>query len=239
MINIEVIDTGVRSASENMMLDEALLKDLAFVDHPILHLYDWETASATYGYFVDPVQFLNMEAVEESKLSLARRPTGGGIVFHNCDLAFSVLIPASHPSFSHNPLENYSFVNHLVIKTIEKFLTTSHPLLLPVEPLPLDEACRHFCMAKPTKYDVMIQGKKVGGAAQRKTRNGYLHQGSISLGMLPDIYLQAVLKEHTLVLEGMKKHSFPLLGPLWTEEQLNAARIELKNLLQQTFVDSV
>ena len=39
----------------------------------------------------------------------------------------------------------------------------------------------YFCMAKPTIYDVVYQGRKIAGAAQRRRKNGYLHQGTISL----------------------------------------------------------
>jgi lipoate-protein ligase A len=40
-------------------------------------------------------------------------------------------------------------------------------------------------MARPTKYDVMLQGRKIAGAAQRKTKAGFLHQGTIAL-LCPD-----------------------------------------------------
>jgi lipoate-protein ligase A len=83
-----------------MELDRALLLDLEGERDPVLHLYDWETDAATYGHFIDPGNFLNIEGVKKNRLDLAKRPTGGGIVFHNCDLAFSVLMPASHPCFS-------------------------------------------------------------------------------------------------------------------------------------------
>lgn len=36
-------------------------------------------------------------------------------------------------------------------------------------------------MAHPTPYDLLCDGKKIVGAAQRKTQKGFLHQGSISI----------------------------------------------------------
>ena len=168
------------------------------------------------------------------QLHLAKRPTGGGIVFHNCDLAFSVLVPASHPSFSQSPLNNYTFVNQRVLWAVEQFIDEP-PELLQEEIAPPDERCANFCMAKPTKYDVMLQGRKVGGAAQRKTRHGYLHQGSISLGMLPESYLEALLGSNSIILSEMKKHSFPLLGESWTKKALSEARLTFRSLLRQAF----
>lgn len=231
------IDTGIRSAAENMALDVALLADLKDEQEAILHLYEWEKDAATYGHFIDPENFLNMQGVSKTSLDLAKRPTGGGIIFHNCDLAFSVLVPSTHPAFSINPLDNYAFVNNRVIQAIGQMIDLSAELL-PDEPQPLDDHCKNFCMAKPTKYDVMIQGKKIGGAAQRKTRDGYLHQGSISIGFLSENYLREVLAPQTQVFEGMRAHSFSLLGEKWTTKELTEARQELRAHLQNIFNDT-
>ena len=37
---------------------------------------------------------------------------------------------------------------------------------------------RHLCFANPVSADVMIDSRKIAGAAQRRTRAGLLHQGS-------------------------------------------------------------
>lgn len=230
----QVIDSGTRSAEENMAIDSALLLDLENTNSAILHLYDWEGDAATYGHFIDPTKYLNPAGVMAYRLSLARRPTGGGIVFHNCDLAFSVLIPAAHPAFSESPHDNYAFINRLVLQVVCQYIGHT-PNLLSNEPEAEDIDCCSFCMARPTKYDVMIEGKKVGGAAQRKTRHGFLHQGSISLGMLPDSYLRDVLAPHSLAAEKMKHNSYPLLGERWTKKELCEARFTLRNLLKEAF----
>ena len=38
---------------------------------------------------------------------------------------------------------------------------------------------RHLCFANPVQGDVIIDSRKIAGAAQRRTRAGLLHQGSI------------------------------------------------------------
>ncbi len=228
------LSTGKRPAAENMALDSALLSDLQSERDPILHLYDWEGESATYGYFINPDKFFNSEGIAKHGLHLAKRPTGGGIVFHNCDLAFSVLMPASHGCFSFNTLDNYAFVNNRVIWVVQKVMKQSVQLL-PQETEMLEGACRSFCMAKPTKYDVMIQGKKVCGAAMRKTRHGFLYQGSIFIGFLPDSYLLDVLGSKREVIEKMRQNSLAILGENWTKQSLEEMRDHLKGLLQQAF----
>ena len=67
---------------------------------------------------------------------------------------------------------------------------------------------QHFCMATPTKYDLMIGSKKFAGAAQRKTRYGYLHQGTISLATPDYDKLKIWLLGGETLIEEMKKTSF-------------------------------
>lgn len=220
-----------------MALDQRLLDELDPAGAPIFHAYDWDGECATYGYFVRPERYLDLEAAAQRGVTLARRPTGGGIIFHTTDLAFSVLIPAGHPAYSVNTLDNYAFVNRTVLLTIEQFC--GRPLdaqLLPDEMPQKGSACCNFCMAKPTQYDVMVGGRKVGGAAQRRTKAGFLHQGSIALGMTDAVLLQAVLRDGAVV-DAMQRNSFPLLDGVCDAHQLAEARHMLRDLLFRAFID--
>ena len=228
----EIIDTGVQSAEENMRFDAELLEKAEDFSRPILHLYEWAGESATYGYFIDPAKLLNLEMAQQFSLHLARRPTGGGIVFHIWDMAFSVLVPAHCPEFSTNTLENYAFVNNAVLASVKEFLNGNPPLFLTSDDFSSwDPNCSHFCMAKPTKYDVMWEGRKVAGAAQRKTKKGFLHQGTIALVMPPKEYLEQVLGAGTKVGEAMFAHTCPLLGKSVLPEEVMLAKQRLKTLL--------
>ncbi len=223
-----------RSAEENMSFDASLLHSLAETREPILHFYNWATDAATFGHFIKPENVFQFSGVNEKKLDLARRPTGGGVVFHNCDLAFSFLLPASHSAFSLRPLDNYYFVNEKVREAIDRFLGKKTELL--TEHLfPHSSFIEQFCIANPTKFDVMWSGKKVGGAAQRKTREGYLHQGSIFLGLLSEDYLSSILIEGKTVYQEMQRNSCSLLGINWTKEDLALARENLKKCMHEVF----
>lgn len=224
-----ILDTGTKTAVENMRIDAELLENLDQHERPILHFYDWRPDSATYGYFVNPEEFIDLKGAKSKGLSLAKRPTGGGIVFHLWDLAFSVLVPASHPFFSENTLENYFFVNRAVLAAAGQFIS-GQAHLIENDANALDPFCTRFCMAQPTKYDVILNGKKIAGAAQRKTKKGFLHQGTIALKMPEEEYLQAVLRKDTKVLEAIKAHTFPLLGK---DVDLNDGRKAMKEALKQ------
>lgn len=235
-----VIENGEKSAAENMRQDGAFLLNLAQENSVILHLYDWESDAATFGHFTDVAKFLNKAGIDKHGLDCAKRPTGGGIVFHNCDLAFSVLVPSRHPAFSLNTLRNYAFVNEKVKNVIRMFREqqgrpAAQVELLQGQPCATDSESTHFCMAHPTKYDVMLDGRKVGGAAQRRTKYGFLHQGSIFIGHLEESYLRDIIQPHVTIVQGMHANSAPLLEGQWTTSDLNEARNNLKTLLKLEF----
>lgn len=217
-----------------MEIDAKLLEGMHPDDPPLVHLYEWEGSAATYGYFLDPANFLDVEQGRRLNLSLARRPTGGGITFHVSDFAFSVLVPAHFPHYSTKTLSNYNFINNRVKCVVKNLIENKESLmLLPEETLSLDEYCPHFCMAKPTKYDVMLGERKIAGAAQRRRRQGYLHQGSISVALPKKDFLDQILLKGTRVQSAMEAHTFSLLGQDWTQKDLEEVRKDLKYQLQR------
>jgi lipoate---protein ligase len=211
-MRFEVLLTKEASPDENMQTDLALLQGLVSDPRCILHFYGWTSTCATYGYFIDPWKFFKRDILSSGRLSTGRRPTGGGLIFHHADLAFSVLIPASHPGYSINTLSNYALVNQAVIQAIYCFLGRKTIPHLQQEDLPCvnKETC-HFCMAKPTQYDVLLEGLKVAGGAQRRTKHGFLHQGTIALTLPTADFLKEVLIAGDPAAYAMQQNSYPLL----------------------------
>lgn len=223
-MSLEMMRTDPLTPQENMERDEALLHGLETDPRPKIHFYNWLGTPATYGYFMDPSLYLK----KGSTLALGRRPTGGGMIFHHCDLAFAVLIPATHPGYSMNTLKNYAFINEAVLKAIHEFCGE--------DPLFFEKECKkgecsQFCMAKPTIYDVMIGGKKVGGGAQRRTKQGLLHQGTIALTLPTREFLLAHLKEGESLYHQMQENSLSLLAKDTTPAQFSEASSQLEKVL--------
>jgi lipoate-protein ligase A len=137
-----------------------------------------------------------------------------------------------HPKFSLNTLDNYAFINQHVAQIVTHFtFQQKQPELLVKESSCLSEACHGFCMAKPTQYDLMREGKKVGGAAQRRTKQGLLHHASLSLTLPSENLLREIVKHHTQVLPAMQENSAYLLSPQATQSELQEARQAIKQLL--------
>jgi lipoate---protein ligase len=234
---LQILDTGINTAEVNMRLDEKLLDTLKY---PTLHLYQWSRSSATYGYFIHPEKHLDLQKAKLCGLDLARRPTGGGIVFHIWDLAFSFLLPSSHPAFSLSTLDNYRFVNEGVLEVMREFFGLTGPVeLIGQDGFSLGPDCQNFCMAKPTQYDVVHEGRKIAGAAQRKRKQGYLHQGTISLAYPHLDLLEEVLLSKEDVLKAMKSFSFAPLGHSGNSALLQKTRQDLQSSLIEQFKKKV
>ncbi len=230
----EIIDSGPAMAEANMARDAQLLSALEFKKNPILHFYDWKVDCFTYGHFVRLDQFIHIEKMKQRGIDCAKRPTGGGIVFHIWDFAFSVLVPASDFRFSQNTLDNYDFVNRSVLQAVKRIFNPKGNLeLIKEDGAAFDRSCAHFCMAKPTKYDVLLEGKKIIGAAQRKTKHGFLHQGTISLIAPEKQLLEELLLPGTKVLDAMFANTCPLLGEKATKKELLEARKVLRLSIEE------
>lgn len=193
-------------AQENMLLDEELLQKCKTHPQITLHFYDWLHPSITYGYFLDPKKHLHSDVLSTLGWDLAKRPTGGGIIFHPYDMAFSLTVPKMKGLFFENPLENYLWINRVVEKSIAELLKRKTILYeKKAEKIFLND----FCFAHPSIFDVLMEGKKVAGAALRKKDWGYLYQGSILLFPFDEEVLRSILVDAD-ALNAILQNSRPL-----------------------------
>jgi lipoyl(octanoyl) transferase len=164
-------DEALHSAALNMAVDEALLETATT---PTIRFYGWAEPAVSFGYFG---KFY--EAAEAGPgRDLVRRWTGGGIVLHGTDLTYSVIVPATNHYLIRSPLDLYADVHAAIRETLLEDGANA-VLASIVSPKISDE-----CFANPVRSDILIDGKKVAGAAQRRTRKGLLQQGSIQYPIL-------------------------------------------------------
>ncbi len=186
-------DETSRTGPEQMALDEALL---GIMQHPLLRVYRWAEPTISFGYS------LPVESVRHSFPSLpcVRRWTGGGIVGHLDDWTFALLVPSHEPLARARPIQAYRLIHSSVAATLRKIGCAARLAE------PLDCADGLACFASPVLHDVIgADNRKLCGGAQRRTRQGFLHQGSIqNVKPPPDFTL------HLLELMGGKRCAFSL-----------------------------
>lgn len=234
MMTVRIVDSGKGSAKTHMARDKYLLEHLK-QGEVILHLYEWDSLyPLTYGLFMRPEKFLvdNRAALG---MDAAIRPTGGGFVFHHGDYAFSLLVSSEHPLYAPTVLENYYTVNQMVLEVVLRVFRIQGSLSF-------DEDMHHpktsnFCMARASKYDILMGDRKVGGAAQRTVKQGFLHQGSVFLsGSSLEFYETFLLPEVIdIIVPAIEQRAFFPLGLSAPASDLLEARREIKEGLIHIF----
>jgi len=168
---IVIDDPTPRPGPLNMAIDEILL---GAARPAILRFYRWNTPSVSFGYFTG-----FSEAYEiAGNRALVRRWTGGGIVPHGEDLTYSIMIGAQNDAFVLPSKIIYQRVHSTLGSALREIGVVA--VLAETEAPKISDAC----FANPVVSDVIESGRKIAGAAQRKTRTGLLHQGSIQCGNL-------------------------------------------------------
>lgn len=166
---------GPASPARNMAVDEALLRE---VREPVLRIYEWNAPAVSLGYF-------QHAALAGEGSPFVRRYTGGGLVDHARDVTYTLVLPRAHPWMELSMPESYRLIHEGVQAVLTACGIASQ--MTPAAPTIESEAC----FAKPVKFDIISEAGKLSGAAQRRTREGLLHQGSI---LLPDPARNAELR---------------------------------------------
>jgi len=160
------------SAARNMAIDEALMERAMNLPGPLLRLYEWKEEAVSFGYTQ------KFERVPQGIKDLVRRPTGGGIVYHKHHFTYTVILPPNHWIVKDTkPVESYAWLNRCVQDAL-KTLSLESSLAEQEIPKSVDRAGM-VCFVTPTRYDLLSEDKKIAGSAQRRTKLGMLHQGSI------------------------------------------------------------
>jgi lipoate-protein ligase A len=158
-----------------MALDEALLEFSTRIGVPVFRVYSWIEPAATFGYF----QRYGEVASWTTLRPLIRRPTGGGLVPHDADWTYSLIFPPNHPWYALKALESYRRVHEWICKAFGA-------IGIGAELSPGEQKTKlGQCFVGAERFDVLWNGAKVGGAAQRRNRFGLLIQGSVQDCGLP------------------------------------------------------
>ena len=154
-----------REGPEQMACDEALL---AQIDRPILRIFSWARPWISAGYFTS---WKEAQTVRPD-LPLCRRWTGGGIVVHDNDFTFTLAVPRREPWAAQRPEESYLQLHQVLAHALA---SAGFDTILS----PRSAAPEASCFAGAVRHDILVDGRKIAGGAQRRNRQGLLHQGSI------------------------------------------------------------
>lgn len=213
-----VLDGPELDAYGQMALDEALV-DSAKPDTVALRFYRWPEGSygsvwgkplyaVTFGYFQKYEAVLQEASQVRAPLPpLVRRLTGGGIVYHDGDITFSLIFPWSRPRSPSAIYRDIHWGIHAGLKA------RALPSRLWSPPDRKTDAAE-VCFAEPAPFDLVHEdGKKFLGGALRRSRGTGLYQGS--------------MRPERLGAAGEGRLSLPQAGvSAWDRETLEEAIVE-------------
>ncbi len=165
-------------AAENMAADFLLLRRYPGPAFPRFRHYGWRAPSWTFGYG-QKIAEVRAALPRDGSFDLCRRPTGGGLVDHREDWTYMVVIPRGHPLEEQRAAESYRAIHLALARALSlQGVGAALETRAPGE----SGGGANACFAQAEIHDVVLAASrtKLAGAAQKRTRDGQLFQGSIA-----------------------------------------------------------
>lgn len=156
----------------NMAEDHALLDRAATSGEAVLRIYTWERPTLSLG--MHERARLNPEAAVSAGVDVVRRPTGGRALLHHREVTYSVTAPTNGSSLS----ESYRAINAILLAALGRLGVAAVEAARSGRPLRPDGAA---CFAEPNAGELVVNGRKLVGSAQRRDEHALLQHGSILL----------------------------------------------------------
>jgi len=166
-----------------MAIDEAIF--LSFLENrscPVLRVYGWDPPTLSLGRFQKVHEELDLARCREDHVPFVRRMTGGGVIFHDRELTYSLVCSREHLGGRTSVMDSYKGACSFLMETYGR-LDLKPRFALTDERHPRS---KWFCFVEREKYDILIEGKKLGGNAQRTVKGVVLQHGSIPLASCLD-----------------------------------------------------
>jgi len=170
----------------NMALDEIAAETAADGGPRTVRVYQWEPSTLSLGYRQDPTT-IDWEYCEREGITVTRRPTGGGAIYHDTrgDISYSLIAPAS--DLPGKLLDAYELLCEPILDAFEGmgvdagFATEERPEIY-------QPAC-YLRELNPAHDVVAGDGRKISGNAQYRQRDSVIQHGSLTYESRPSRHL--------------------------------------------------
>lgn len=224
-----MIESGYLDAYTNMAIDEAIFTMREKLDPPsTLRFYGWKPAAISIGYF-QKIEDLSLQRHKRQKLIIVRRLTGGGAILHRSEITYSLACSTHEfPTFG-DIIKTQQLVHEAIILGLQNLGINAE-----LERKQTKKPDPYFCFVSPSKNDVVEDGRKIVGSAQRRRKRAFFQHGSILMDNKITSESRKEKKDRGKIIDSLilgfeKKLSINLvLGQLTKEE------VKLSQELRQT-----
>ena len=183
-----VLVTEPLDGATNMAVDEALLRTR--IDQsggPTVRFYGWRPATVSLGYAQPLDEAVDRATCHALGIGLVRRPTGGSAILHeppDAEVTYSVVAREGDFPGADDVLETYRILSEGLAAGLARFGVRAQLTPL-VRSRRVETASPAFCFRRAGAYELVVEGRKLVGSAQRRQRRAFLQHGSVLLDADP------------------------------------------------------
>lgn len=160
-----------------MAWDEAYAQSVAQSKTPTLRLYQWSAPTLSLGYFQRYDD--RRQHPPSGDCAVVRRTSGGGALMHDREWTYSLAVPRTEGLDSD---KLYQLVHESLCEHLQQFGVDVRPWGRATDERREGE---FLCFHRRTEHDLVVQGHKVVGSAQRKRRQVLMQHGAVLLQRSP------------------------------------------------------
>lgn len=167
------------SGHENMEQDLKLFRDFEEGKNLVstLRIYSWRPKCISVGYSQKIEDEIDIERAGGLGWEVVKRPSGGGIVFHNeAEVTYSLVTAVDGAVLPKGLIPSYMKVSEAVVLALKE-IGVEAEIRKPHEVGNRQRST--LCFSYPAEYEIVYNGKKIVGSAQKRGRKALLQQGSI------------------------------------------------------------
>jgi len=169
-----LIDSGYLDAYTNMAIDEAIFAIREKLGLPAsLRFYSWKPAAISIGYF-QRIEDPSLKEYKRQKLTIVRRFTGGGAIFHRREITYALACSTHEFPTFRDITKTQQLVHKAIILGLQNLGIRAE-----LERKQSKRPDPYFCFVSPSKNDVVDDGRKIVGSAQRRRNRAFFQHGSI------------------------------------------------------------
>lgn len=181
----------------NMAIDEYFL---SYADGIAVRLYGWDPGTVSLGHSQKPSDAVDLDVCRDRGIPIVRRSTGGAAVFHWQDITYMVSAPLS--VFSDRSVVGVYRDIATILRDTFLHLGIDCRFAGTVDAVDRRTGLRSgvACFLLPSDYELVVNGCKLVGNAQRRDTRRIMQHGSIAW-QFDYALTAAVLKAPQLILE--------------------------------------
>lgn len=161
-----------------MALDEVLFLSYLKTGIPFLRIYYWNKPSFSIGVSQNANEALDISQCQKDNVDVVRRMTGGGVLFHDQEITYSFGCSKNLAGEAQSVLISYKNVCRFLIE-FYKNLGVNAQFALDMSNFDAYKNPSLICAASFEKYDIVVSGRKIGGNAQKRSKEFIFQHGII------------------------------------------------------------